>query len=287
MQRLWIIGALAFGASPVAAQVATVRELTLDGARQVITAAVHYAREKQAPGAAIAVVDRGGYVLALERLDGTFPAGSDISVGKARTAVRFQRETKVFEDLIRNGRTPMIALSEIVGFTPLLGGVPIVVGGQIVGAIGVSGAASAAQDEEIALAGARALGETRSAMAPVSYFESKQVTAAFAKGDVLVDGSNGRNYMVHASRREAPGQVEIHEQDTDIIHVLSGTATFVTGGTLTDGKATGPGEIRGATVMGGETRELKPGDVVVVPAGTAHWFKAVKGPLTYYVVKVR
>lgn len=287
MRKIWIIGALAFGASPVAAQVATVRELTLDGARQVITAAVQYARENQAPGAAIAVVDRGGYVLALERLDGTFPAGSDISVGKARTAVRFQRETKVFEDLIRNGRTPMIALSEIVGFTPLLGGVPIVVGGQIVGAIGVSGAASAAQDAEIALAGARALGETRSAMAPVSYFESKQVTAAFAKGDVLVDGSNGRNYMVHASRREAPGQVEIHEQDTDIIHVLSGNATFVTGGTLTDGKATGPGEIRGATVMGGETRELKPGDVVVVPAGTAHWFKAVKGPLTYYVVKVR
>ncbi|HET9515845.1 MAG TPA: heme-binding protein, partial [Gemmatimonadales bacterium] len=140
MQRIWIIGALVLGASPVAAQVATVRELTLDGARQAITAAVQYARENQAPGAAIAVVDRGGYVLALERLDGTFPAGSDISVGKARTAVRFQRETKVFEDLIRNGRTPMIALSEIVGFTPLLGGVPIVVGGQIVGAIGVSGA---------------------------------------------------------------------------------------------------------------------------------------------------
>jgi glc operon protein GlcG len=113
------------------------------------------------------------------------------------------------------------------------------------------------------------------------------VEAAFAKGDVLVDGAMGRNYMVHASRREGPGQVEIHEQDTDIIHVLSGTATFVTGGRLTDGKMTAAGEVRGMTLEGGETRDLKPGDVVVVPAGTPHWFKAVKGPMTYYVVKVR
>ncbi|HEX9895829.1 MAG TPA: heme-binding protein [Gemmatimonadales bacterium] len=292
-QHLRTLAGMAFtlGTAPLAAQVTTTPDLNLEGARRVLAAALTHAREHQAPGAAIAVVDRGGYVLALERLDGTFPAGADISIGKARTAVRFQRPTRVFEEIIRNGRTPMIALNELVGFTPLMGGVPIEVNGTIVGAVGVSGAASAQQDEEIAVAASKALGTAPMAgeagMTPVAYFEKRAVEAAFAKGDVLVDGSNGRNYMVHASRRETPGQVEVHQQDTDIIHVLSGSATFVTGGTLTDGKMTGAGEIRGATVTGGETRTIKPGDVLVVPKGTPHWFKEVKGPLTYYVVKVR
>ena len=277
-------------APPVTAQVTATRDLTLEGARRVLAAAVAHAKSVNAPGSAIAVVDRGGYVLALERLDGTFPAGSDISIGKARTAVRFQRPTRVFEEIIRNGRTPMIALNELVGFTPLMGGVPIEQDGMIVGAVGVSGAASAQQDEEIAVAASKALGTvpmSNGHAETVSYFDKAAVDAAFAKGDVLVDGSNNRNYMVHASRREAPGQVEIHQEDTDIIHVLSGSATFVTGGTLTDGNMTGPGEIRGSMVQGGTTRRIKTGDVLVVPRGTAHWFKEVQGPLTYYVVKVR
>lgn len=289
--RLMPAALVALAAVPRApAQVAPARDLTLDGARRVLAAAVAHAKSVNAPGSAIAVVDRGGYVLALERLDGTFPAGSDISVGKARTAVRFQRPTRVFEEIIRNGRTPMIALNDLVGFTPLMGGVPIEVDGMIVGAVGVSGAASAQQDEEIAVAASKALDRTAMSNGDtetVSYFEKTAVDAAFARGDVLVDGSQGRNYMVHASRREAPGQVEIHQEDTDIIHVLSGSATFVTGGVLADGKMTGPGEIRGRTVQGGTTRTIKPGDVLVVPRGTAHWFKEVKGPLTYYVVKVR
>lgn len=290
IQRLsCLVIAAALAAAPAEAQVATVSDLNLEGARRVLTAAVEYARANQAPGAAIAVVDRGGYVLALERLDGTFPAGSEISIGKARTAVRFQRPTRVFEELIRNGRTPMIALNELVGFTPLMGGVPIELNGMIVGAVGVSGAASAQQDEEIAVAASKALagaGLSDGGM-PVAYFEKRTVEAAFAKGDVLVDGANGRNYMVHASRREGPGQAEVHQLDTDIIHVLSGSATFVTGGTMSDAKATAPDEVRGSGVAGGETRTIKPGDVLVVPKGTPHWFKDVKGPLTYYVVKVR
>jgi glc operon protein GlcG len=100
------------------------------------------------------VVDEGGNLIAAERLDNTFAAGANISIGKARTAALFKRPTKAFEEIINKGRTAMATLPD---FTPLQGGVPIIVNGQIVGAIGVSGAASAQQDEEIAVAGANAL----------------------------------------------------------------------------------------------------------------------------------
>ena len=95
------------------------------------------AASKNAPGAVIAVVDDGGNLMALERLDGTFAAGANISIGKARTATLFKKPTRVFEELINKSRTAMTALND---FTPLQGGVPIVVGGQIVGGVGVSGA---------------------------------------------------------------------------------------------------------------------------------------------------
>ena len=118
----------------------------------------------------------------------------------------------------------------------------------------------------------------------VSYIPADQVRAAFAKGAVLI---NNGSYQVHASRREEPGQVEVHLKDTDVIYMLEGTTTFVTGGTMVGGKTTAPDEIRGSNVQGGETRTLTKGDVIVVPNGTPHWFKDVPGPLTYYVVKVR
>ena len=121
---------------------------------------------------------------------------------------------------------------------------------------------------------------------PVRYFDAAAVAAAFAKGGVLFDGA-GANYMVHASRREAPGRVEVHARDVDVILVLAGTATFVTGGTLLDGETVAPDELRGDTLQGGAERQLAKGDVVIVPAGTPHWFKAVPGPLEYFVVKVR
>ena len=120
----------------------------------------------------------------------------------------------------------------------------------------------------------------------VTYFDSGTVSAAFAKGAVLFDGHGG-NYMVHASRREAPGMAEIHTKDADIVYVLDGTATLVTGGTAIDAKATAEGELRGAAITGGDTRELKKGDVIIVPAGVPHWFKEVTNPFLYYVVKVR
>jgi len=79
----------------------------------------------------------------------------------------------------------------------------------------------------------------------------------------------------------------VHTRDTDIIYMLDGTATLVTGGRIVDGKNIDAEEIRGKDVTGGETRSVTKGDVVIVPHGTPHWFKEVKGPLNYYVVKVR
>jgi quercetin dioxygenase-like cupin family protein len=124
------------------------------------------------------------------------------------------------------------------------------------------------------------------AAAEVSYFPAPEVSAAFAKGSVLY-AKPGVNYMVHASRREAAGQGEVHVQDADVIHVLDGSATFVTGGQLVEPHEIEPGEIRGREIAGGETRTIAKGDVIIVPAGTPHWFKEVKPPLLYYVVKVR
>ena len=278
------------------AQVMEKKSLTLEGARKVIAAAKAEAQKLNAPGGVIAVVDDGGNLMALERLDGTFAAGANISIGKARTAVLFKRPTRVFEELINSngkGRTVMTALND---FTPLIGGVPVEVDGAIVGGVGVSGAASAAQDEQLAIAGANAfkpemavgaMDSGSMAMPAVQYFDSKTVAAAFLKGSVLVDGSQGRNYMVHASHRDKAGMAEVHTLDADIIYVLKGTATFVTGGAMVDGKNIEPTEIRGASIMGGETRQLAKGDVIIVPKGTPHWFKELKGPFDYYVVKVR
>lgn len=96
----------------------------------------------------------GGNLIYLERIDGTFPAGANISAGKARTAALFRKPTSAFEEIVHNGRTAMVALSD---FTPLQGGVPIFVDNQLVGAVGVSGAANQQQDEHLAQAGAAAL----------------------------------------------------------------------------------------------------------------------------------
>lgn len=287
-----IVAALAFTLAIVTAQAQQIesrKSLTLDGAKKVIAAAVAEAKLKNAPGGVIAVVDEGGNLMALERLDGTFTAGANISIGKARTAVMFKRPTRFFEEIIKSGRTPMIALPD---FTPLQGGIPIELDGRVIGGVGVSGAASAQQDEELAIAGANAI-KTLTAHAEdapqssVTYFESKDVKAAFDKGSVLIGGSPDRNYMVHASRREKPGQAEVHTWDTDVIYVLEGTATFVTGGNVLEPQTIEPGEIRGSAIEGGETRKLVKGDVITVQNGTPHWFKEIQGPFLYYVVKVR
>jgi glc operon protein GlcG len=280
----------------VSANAATVekKSLDLEGARKVIAAAVAAVKEKGAPGGAIAVVDDGGNLIAVERLDGTFPAAAKISIGKARTAAIFRRSTSFFEEVVNKGRTVMVALED---FTPLQGGVPIQVDGQVVGAIGVSGAASAAQDTEIAEAAVAAMknlamNPAQGKPEPVTHIDAKKVQEAFVKGAVLVGSEetmmhDGRYYMVHASRRDAPGVAEIHTWDTDVMYVLEGSATLVTGGTALETKTLGPGEIRGKKIAGGENRSLGKGDVVVIPQGTPHWFKEVKAPFLYFVVKPR
>ena len=266
------------------AQITNKKALNLEGARKLIAAGQEYARSHNAPGAVIAVVDEGGNLVALERLDGTFSAGAQISIGKARTAVQFKKPTKFFEDVIKNGRTSMVALND---FTPLQGGVPVVVDGEVIGGVGVSGASSAAQDEEVANAGAAAITSPSSTTAkPILFYPAEQVRNSFAKGAVLFDG-DGSNYMIHTSRREKAGVAEVHTRDADLIYVQDGTATFVTGGTVIDPKNIADDEIRGSSVSGGDTRQIAKGDVIVVPAGTPHWFKQVSDPFSYYVVKVR
>jgi uncharacterized protein GlcG (DUF336 family) len=98
----------------------------------------------------IAVVDDGGYLLVLERLDDTQVASVDVGIAKARTAAIFRRPSKVFEDQVKNGRISALALP---GAVALQGGVPIIVDGKVVGAIGVSGN-SPQEDEDIAKVGA-------------------------------------------------------------------------------------------------------------------------------------
>lgn len=272
------------------AQTTEKKTLTLQGAERVIAAAKAEAQRLQAPGGVVAVVDDGGNLMALERLDGTFSAGANISIGKAKTAVMFKKPTRFFEELINSsgkGRTVMTALDN---FTPLIGGTPITVDGQIVGGVGVSGAASADQDEQLAIAGSKALEANTVTGDPapaVSYWEKGKVEEAFSKGAVLFDGSDGRNYMVHASRREKPGQAEIHTKDADVIYVLQGSATFITGGEAVDGRTIAPDELRGSSIKGGETRKIGKGDVIIVPHGVPHQFLEVTNPFLYYVVKVR
>lgn len=139
--------------APDGASYAVKHTLTLEGANRVLAAAIAEAGRRGA-GGAIAVVDDGGNLIALQRLDGTFAAGSEVSIGKARTSALFKKPTRVFEESINKGRTALVGVSAM---TPLQGGVPIEHDGFVIGAIGVSGAHSQAEDEEIAIAGAAVL----------------------------------------------------------------------------------------------------------------------------------
>jgi glc operon protein GlcG len=152
---------IAFADGPgAAAQVVNKHILTLEGAKSAGEAAAKYAKENGA-APSIAVVDDGGHLLYFTRSETSFAAGANVSIGKAHTAAIFKKSTREFEETINKGRFTMTALSD---FTPLQGGVPIIHNGQVIGAIGVSGAKSAQQDEEVANAGAAALADTKVAV---------------------------------------------------------------------------------------------------------------------------
>ena len=165
MKRLQIIAAaalfLVFTTVVAHAQLPAKRVLTLKVAKKIAEAAEAEALRRGAT-VVIAVVDDGGYLLVLERLDDTQVASVDVGIAKARTAAIFRRPSKVFEDQVRDGRVAALGLP---GAAPLQGGIPIIFEGKVIGAIGVSGN-TPQEDEDIAKAGAAKLtdvikGETR------------------------------------------------------------------------------------------------------------------------------
>lgn len=162
MKRIQIIAVLLLAVALTGqAQLPAKRVLTLKAAKRIAEAAEAEAQKRGAT-VVIAVVDDGGYLLVLERLDDTQVASVEVGIAKARTAAIFRRPSKVFEDQVRDGRVAALGLP---GAAPLQGGIPIVFEGKVIGAIGVSGN-TPQEDEDIAKAGAAALadaikGETR------------------------------------------------------------------------------------------------------------------------------
>lgn len=146
------IAAMIAMATNARSQTITTKNISLEAAKKVVAEAIKYAKANNAPGGAIAVVDNGGNLVYLERFDGTFAAAAEVSIKKANTAALFKAPSVKLENSINSGRQALIT----VGHTFLQGGIPIMVDGQVIGAIGVSGAASAQQDEEIAIAGSKA-----------------------------------------------------------------------------------------------------------------------------------
>jgi len=117
----------------------------------------------------------------------------------------------------------------------------------------------------------------------VLFFDHTKTSEAFAKGIPLV---NAPDMIVQGSHRDVAGQVEVHDKETDVIYIIDGGATFVTGGKMVGGKVSRPGQWLGTDITGGESHHLGKGDMIIVPAGTPHWFKEVSPPVSYYVVKV-
>jgi mannose-6-phosphate isomerase-like protein (cupin superfamily) len=116
-----------------------------------------------------------------------------------------------------------------------------------------------------------------------TYIGHDKVADALAKGGSL---TATKAYTVSGSHRTGPGQVEVHEKETDILYIMDGEATFVTGGTMVGGKMSKAGQWLGTDITGGETHHLTKGDVITIPAGMPHWFKEVPKSVSYYVVKV-
>lgn len=153
LMTAWLLAlALAATTSPAASQLADRKALTLEGAKRMMAAAEAEARANNW-NVAIAIVDQAGDLLMFQRFDEAPLANIEIALAKARTAVRLRQPTKRLEDNVAGGRTTLLAIE---GAMPLEGGLPILVDGRVIGAVGVSGVASA-NDARIAQAGIDAL----------------------------------------------------------------------------------------------------------------------------------
>lgn len=138
----------------------------------------------------------------------------------------------------------------------------------------------------VSLAGIAAAADKGASPGP--YFDAKTVEDAFAKagGGTFFNQAIGPNFLlVRAGHRTETGMSELHAQKTDILYIVGGSATFVTGGTLFGAKETAPDEMLGSGIDGGEARVLKKGDVIIIPKGTPHWFKDVSGSIEYFTVQ--
>jgi uncharacterized protein GlcG (DUF336 family)/mannose-6-phosphate isomerase-like protein (cupin superfamily) len=261
---------------------AQVAALTYDGARIAAEAAGTIATQRGvAP--VIAVVDAGGELVYLWRPDAAQVASVGVATDKARTAAIYRRPSKDFEDQASGGRPSALHLSRAV---PLQGGIPLTAGGEVVGAIGVSGASSADEDQELALAGVGAFAAAASSNGRsigAAYFSSGALRKKFEKGGLLLETAG---YKLDAGRRVAPGEVEYHERFVDVMHVVEGRATVLTGGELVDPREVAAGELRATAVEGGTKHELGEGDVLAIPSGVPHQFVDVSDPFLYFVVKV-
>jgi uncharacterized protein GlcG (DUF336 family) len=227
-----------------------------------------------------AVVDAGGDLVCIWRPDEAQVASVEVATDKARTAAIYRRPSKEFEDQASGGRPSALHLARAV---PLQGGIPISRDGRVIGAVGVSGASSADEDHELAALGADALGPSNGATNGAAFFDERTVAAKFATGGLLLDAGA---YKLDAARREAPGEVEYHAHTVDVMHVVQGAATVVTGGEMVGVRSAGDGELRADSVTGGHEHELSTGDVVAIPSGVPHQFTRVSDPFLYFVVKV-
>jgi uncharacterized protein GlcG (DUF336 family)/mannose-6-phosphate isomerase-like protein (cupin superfamily) len=259
-----------------------VHALTQDGARALAEAAGSVATQRGvAP--VIAVVDAGGELLYLWRPDAGQVASVGVATDKARTAAIYRRPSKDFEEQAAGGRPSALHLARAV---PLRGGVPVEYHGEVIGAIGVSGASSADEDNELATLGARRFPSLADAGSPAngaSYFDPETVHEKFATGGLLLDTDR---YKIDAGRRQAPGEVEYHERWVDVMYVIHGEAKVITGGEMVDTREVGPGELHASEVRGGSAHDLQEGAVLAIPEGMPHQFVEVSNPFLYFVVKV-
>jgi uncharacterized protein GlcG (DUF336 family) len=258
--------------------------LTREGAK-LAAEAVGAAAAKRGVSPVVSAVDAGGALIYLHRPDDAQVASVEVTTDKARTAAIYRRPSKDFEDQASGGRPSALHLARAV---PLQGGMPIAYDGEVIGAVGVSGASSADEDQELAVIGveaveAAAAGPSNGQGDGAAFFSSEELRRKFEQGGLLLDTSG---YKIDAGRREAPGEVEYHEHSVDVMHVVQGDARVLTGGEMVDTREVAPGELRARAVEGGTAHELHEGDVLAIPSGVPHQFVDVSDPFLYFVVKV-